>query len=382
MNIEKYWNGCSMKLRKKMRVCVFGTRGFPAVEGGVEKHCESLYPLVDKDIEIIVFRRKPYIVNNTGSADYPNIRFIDLPSTKIKGFEAVMHSLLATVCCVFLRPNIVHIHNIGPALFIPLLKLFSIPVVLTFHSANYEHKKWGYFAKKLLKYSENVALRFADRIIFVNKFQLEKYSDTIQKKSIFIPNGIRFLDADEQKGLLEKWNIEPEKYILSVGRITPEKGFHTLIEAFCRAKLRDVKLVIAGGVEFENTYMKELQSLATDDSIIFTGYVHGKELGQLYSNARLFVLASENEGFPLVLLEAMSYNRNVLVSDIPAMHLVKLNSNDYFLPGDVMMLEKRLAEKLQEASRRVYELEEYDWVKIAAQVSKIYHSVFFENQRT
>ncbi len=171
-----------------MKICVIGTRGFPNIQGGVEKHCETLYPLLAKDNEIIVFRRKPYVMDKTTT--YPNIRFIDLPSTKIKGFEAELHSFLSTIYTLFLRPDIVHIHNIGPAFYAPILKLFGIKVVLTYHSPNYEHAKWGWFSRHLLLMSERIALTCSDSIIFVNKFQMEKYSEKVRRKSQYVPNGI------------------------------------------------------------------------------------------------------------------------------------------------------------------------------------------------
>ena len=349
-----------------MKVCVFGTRGFPYIEGGVEKHCESLYPLLGEDIEIIVFRRKPYVKNN---GEYDNIQFVDLPSTKIKGFEALLHSFLATVYSVFMRPDAVHIHNIGPALFAPILKLFSIPVILTYHSPNYEHKKWGNLARKLLRFCESVALKYSDKIIFVNSFQMQKYPRNICDKSVYIPNGIHMPTVSGKDDYLQELGLEREKYILSVGRITPEKGFHTLIEAFKTLKDSGYKLVIAGGVEFENSYMKELQYLSEDVPMVFTGYVFGESLAQLYAHAALFVLASENEGFPLVLLEAMSYGRNLLVSDIPATHLVKLEESDYFPKGDSEILSRKIQEKLKESPAKNYDLTKYSWEEAAKQVS-------------
>ena len=171
-----------------MKICVIGTRGFPHIQGGVEKHCEALYPLLAVDNEIIVFRRMPYVTDKASS--YHNIKFIDLPSTTIKGFEAVLHSFLATVYSVFIRPDAVHIHNIGPAMFAPILKLFRIKVVLTYHSPNYEHEKWGWFSRHLLMISEQIALHYSDSIIFVNKFQMEKYDEKVRRKSYYVPNGI------------------------------------------------------------------------------------------------------------------------------------------------------------------------------------------------
>lgn len=341
----------------------------------MEKHCEALYPLMAKDeqVEIVVFRRKPYVKNNT--AEYDHIRFVDLPSTQIKGLEAVLHSFLACIYSIGTRPDVVHIHNIGPCLWAPLLKLFRIPVVMTYHSPNYEHKKWGAAARKLLRFCEQVALKCASKIIFVNRFQMEKYPQWIQEKSVYIPNGVdpAKMTADQQ--FLEKYELLPEKYILGVGRITPEKGFHTLIEAFKAQQLPGYKLVIAGGVEFESGYMQQLTALSKDAQVVFTGAVFGEELAQLYANAGLFVLASENEGFPLVLLEAMSYERNLLVSDIPATHLIALDPADYFPCGDAAALGKKLAEKLAQPATRQYDLSDFHWPNVANEVVDIFRNI-------
>ena len=355
-----------------MKVCVIGTRGFPLVEGGVEKHCESLYPLLDSDIKVKVYRRKAYVKSDK---KYERITFCDLPSTTIKGVETLIHSFLATMHTFVKKPDVVHFHNIGPALFSPIIKLRKIPIVLTYHSPNYEHKKWGDFAKKLLLFSEKIALKFSDKIVFVNRFQMEKYNKVIREKSVYVPNGINQMNISPNTDYLQEKGLEKKKYILSVGRITLEKGFDTLIKAYKSADKEGYKLVIAGGVEFENTYMKELQELSKDENVIFTGYVYGDNLAQLYTNASLYVLASNNEGFPLVLLEAMKYGLDVLVSDIPATHLVKLDEDDYFDRGNHEILGQKLSARLKNPKIRQYDLSEYDWNKVAKTMSDIFHEV-------
>lgn len=351
-----------------MKVCVIGLRGFPLVEGGVEKHCEALYPLMRDDIEITVFRRKSYIITD---ASYAHIKFIDLPSTRIKGIETVIYSFLATRRAVKMKPDIVHIHNIGPALFSGMITKKGIPIVLTYHSPNYEHSKWSRFARKLLLHSEQIALKNAGQIIFVNRFQMERYPEEIKKKSVYIPNGICEPVFAQNKEYLSEIGVKPGKYILAVGRITPEKGFDTLIKGFQMSKHDSYKLVIAGGVEFESRYMEKLKRLGGED-IIFTGYVYGDKLAQLYTNAALYVLASNNEGFPLVLLEAMSYGLDVLASDIPASRLIKLDEDDYFLCGDAKTLSKKIGERVKGFKKRSYELHDYNWNVIAEKTMDIF----------
>ena len=356
-----------------MKLSVIGLRGFPGIEGGVEKHCESLYPKIDDDIEITVYRRKPYVKMN--GKNFEHISFIDLPSTKIKGFEPFFHSLISSISVLIKKPDVVHYHNIGPALFSPIPKIRKIPIVLTYHSPNYEHDKWGCFARKLLMYSEKIALKMADRIVFVNKFQMEKYDEDTRKKSLYLPNGINDLSISKNTDYLDGIGVEKEKYILSVGRITKEKGFDTLIKAYKLAQKNGFKLVIAGGVEFESNYMKELQKLSEGENVIFTGYIYGDKLHQLYTYAGLYVLASRNEGFPLVLLEAMKYGLDVIVSDIPATHLVDLNRDDYFELENIEMLAEKISERVSVVKKRKYDLEKYDWNEVARKMSFLFRQV-------
>lgn len=175
---------------------------------------------------------------------------------------------------------------------------------------------------------------------------------------------------------LQTLGVEPGKYIVAVGRITPEKGFDYLIKAFGKAGLADYALVIAGGVEAESSYGEELRELSKGLNVVFAGFVQGERLESLYTNARLYVLSSVNEGFPLVLLEAMSYGLDVLVSDIPATHLVELEEDDYFEKANVDDLAQRLQDKINKPLvKRHYDLDDFDWQKIAEKTNEIFRSL-------
>lgn len=358
-----------------MKVCVFGLRGFPGIQGGVEKHCEALYPHFSvEDAEFVIFRRKPYVCS---TPEYGHIHFIDLPSTRIKGLEPVLHSLLATLRSISIKADIVHIHNIGPALFCPLLKLFGKKVVVTYHSANYEHQKWGRFARKLLLFCERLVLKYADRVIFVNRFQMEKMPDEYRQKLIYIPNGIADdLCPSDKTDCIEKLGLERFRYVFALGRITPEKGFDILLDAFNQAETGDFKLCIAGGVETERDYYESLKAKA-GKNVIFPGFVSGELLRQLYSHARLFVLPSRNEGFPLALLDAMAYGCDILASDIPASHLVKLPECSYFRKEDIEQLSSLIKDKINgKPVSREYDLSQFDWKGIACDTLKAYQGCY------
>lgn len=346
-----------------MKIAVIGTRGFPGIQGGVEKHCENIYSRM-KGVSISVYRRKPYL-HEKSSKTYRHIGYIDLPSTRVKGFEAVFHTFLSVMHILFHRPDVVHVHNIGPGMFIPLLRLFRVPVTLTYHSPNYEHKKWGFLARHVLKGCERISLHGANQIIFVNKFQREKYSQRVLGKSVYIPNGIRNMTRSKETLFLERYGIKAGRYLLSVGRLTPEKGFDYLVQA-ANAMPEVEQVVIAGTSDHDNLYFQQLRKLDIHKKVVFTGFTHGEDLRELYSYARLFVLASVNEGFPLVLLEAMGYGLPLAVSDIPATHLVKLDQDDYFACADVQSMEKIIAAKLAQPYATVaYDLSAFNWQEVS-----------------
>lgn len=362
-----------------MKIDVIGTRGFPGIQGGVERHCERLYPLME-NVKIRVFRRKPFINKAYKDAKYDNIQFLDLPSTRVTGLEAVFHSFQATLISAFSRSQVVHIHNIGPAMFAPLLRLFGKKVVLTYHSANYEHDKWNWFGKLVLRLSEKIALSASNRIIFVNKFQLDKYSDKVKAKSVYIPNGIVPLQRDTATDFLQKLDVEPGKYILSVGRITPEKGFDLLIQAYNKLKT-DVKLVIVGAPDQDTAYFDNLKAMA-GKNVVFAGFVDGGNLSQLYSHALVYVLSSRIEGFPLVLLEAINFDLPLLVSDIEATHLLDLPKKSYFKASDVESMQLKMAQFLSENGNdylcRTVNVAAYDWKKIANRTVEVYNKVLYK----
>ena len=360
-----------------METYVFGTRGFPNIQGGVESHCEKLYSSMPKDINITIFRRKAYLNNGTKSINNPsNIKFIDLPSTKIKGFEAFFHSFISTLLCILKRPDIVHIHNIGPGIFTPILRLFKIKVVLTYHSSNYEHNKWNNFAKKVLKLGEFLSLKFSNHIIFVNKDKLNQFPYEIRNKATFIPNGIQRLLPAESSEIIHSLGLSKFKYILSVGRITEEKGFDYLIDAYIESNIQ-YPLVIAGGIDHNSKYANILLEKAKHfPNIIFTGFTQGETLRQLYTFAKVFVLASYNEGYPIVLLEAINYGKNILASDISANRQIPLSEKCYFKVGNKEALKEKLKEEINNPiANTYYNIPILTWEEVANQVVSIYNNL-------
>jgi len=362
-----------------MKIAVLGTRGFPNVQGGVEVHCENLYPrLTKKGCEVVVFTRKPYV--NLAFDAYKGVKLTPLPCPKNKFLEAFLHTLYGVFVAKKSSTDILHIHAIGPSLFIPLARFLGLKVVMTNHGPDYERKKWGRLAKIVLSFGENLGTRYANGIICISK----PIADSIRKKFnrdvTVIPNGVIMPQISQNEDILRKYALEKGKYILSVGRFVPEKGFGNLLDAFNGLRLDGWKLVIVGRADHEDRYSLDLKKKASKNgNIILTGFLTGEPLRELYSQAGLFVLPSYYEGLPIVLLEAMSYGLSCIASDIPANRNVRLSKDRFFKPGDVEGLAEKIRQFVdkplsEEERRRQLSMiaEKYNWERIAGRTLEVY----------
>ncbi len=368
-----------------MKVFVVGIRGFPGIQGGAEKACEQLYSrLIKFGLDITVFARVSYFSQKRKVFKWKEINFFYLPSPKKSGLETFVHSFLSSLLCVIKRPDLVHFHNMGPSFFLPLVKLFGIKTVVTLHSINYHHQKWGKLAKFILKVGELCAVKFANKVVVVANFIKEFLKNKYRRKDlIVISNGVDIHSKISSGEALHRYNLSPQSYILCVSRLSPEKGVYDLIKAYKGIGTLSCKLVIVGNADIDTEYSQKIkQEAERDERIVLTGVLVGKPLEELYSNAGLFVLPSYYEGLPIALLEALSYGLPVLVSDIPAHREFPLPEYRYFKVGDVDELSRKIQDLIKLGIsdeekfyyRRLLE-EHYNWDKIARQMFEVYKSV-------
>ena len=379
-----------------MKIAVLGTRGFPNVQGGVEAHCENLYPcFIKRGCEVVVFTRKPYA--NFDIDFYKGVKLIPLFCPTNKFLESFLHTFYGVFVAKKVRPDILHIHGIGPSLFIPVARLLGLKVIMTNHGPDYQRKKWGKLAKVILKLGERLGSKWANGIICISESIAEGIRNKYKREVIVIPNGVTIPQILESEDALEKYGLEGGKYILAVGRFVPEKGFHDLIDAFNNFQTRNSKhetlnsqrstknwkLVIVGRADHEDKYSLGLKEKARENSnVILTGFLTGEPLQELYSHAGLFVIPSYYEGLPIVLLEAMSYGLSCIASDIPANRNVELSEERFFKAGDVKALAIKIKEFVdkpltgEEKRRQIGMIaERYDWEKIARKTMEVYGKV-------
>lgn len=360
-----------------MKLIVTGTRGIPDIMGGVETHCEELFPrIASKAVDTTVIRRKNYVKDLL--TEWKGVKLVDIDTPKKKSFEAIIHTFRAVNRAKKMEADVVHIHAVGPALLVPYAKMLGLKVVFTHHGPDYDRDKWGILAKAVLKLGERMGCKFADDIIVIS----EVIQDLIARKYHryervhLIYNGVPEPEICDYPEYFEELGIEKGKYVLGMCRFVPEKNLHHLIEAFKKLEAKGCKLVLAGDTDFEDEYSLALKRMAREAGVVLTGFVKGRKLHSLLTNARCYCLPSSHEGLPIALLEAMSYHLPVVVSDIPANLEVGLSSGCYFHCGDVDALAVRLQKVMDEDYHRVqYDMVPYDWDRIAEQVMRIYESL-------
>ena len=367
---------------RPVKIMVLGIRGIPSVQGGVETHAEQLYERLAHlgcDVEVLV--RTPFVPASRRTFGSIRIRRIWAPRTS--GFEAVIHSLLGVLYAGIVRPDILHIHAIGPAIVTPLARLLGLRVIVTNHGPDYDRDKWGPFARWVLRTGESLGMRCANARIAISKVIEQLIQARYGRESDLIPNGAVPVSLQTDTNEIERFGLQRGRYFLQVGRIVAEKRQLDLIQAFALAKPAGWKLVLVGSGNSE--YTANVQAAAQEAGVVLAGFQRGVALGQFYTHAGAFVLPSSHEGLPIALLEALTYGLPVIASAIPANLEIGLPAASYFPVGDVQALSAKLVSVTQappdEAARemrRRWVTEQYDWTRIAKQTYAVYNRVVRE----
>lgn len=372
--------------RENLRIAMLGHKRIPSREGGIEIVVEELATrMAKKSHSVTCYNRKGHNVagsefDGTKLKTYKGVTLQEVFTIDKRGLAAMTASVSASLRAALGNYDVVHIHAEGPAFMCWLPKLFGKKVIVTVHGLDHQRAKWGKFASWYIRSGEKNAVRFADEIIVLSKGVQDYFQNTYGRTTRFIPNGVNKAKPRKARQITEKWGLTKDSYILYLGRIVPEKGERYLIEAFKQTKT-DKKLVIAGGSSDTQVFMDELKSLAKDDDrIIFTGFVQGEILEELYSNPYIYTLPSDLEGMPLSLLEAMSYGNCCLTSDIPECAEVVEDKALLFRKSDVSDLKAKLQNACDhpemvesyKAQAEEFICRKYNWDDVVEKTLKLY----------
>ena len=382
-----------------MRIAMIGQKGFEIGErgGGIEQHVRALSLYLGKrGHEVTVYARRKYDKEDRGGGskaegregNRPGVTIRFIPTIYRKNLEAIVHTFLSTVDAMLRDYDVIHYHGVGPATlsWIPRLLKPKARVVVTFHSQDRYHAKWGWFARTYLEFGEWAACNFPHATLAVSHVIKIYARDRFKKNIIYIPNGaeVQNVTATDE---IAKFGLVAGKYVLNVGRLVPHKGIHTLIEAWKKLEIGNWKLVIVGAATYTSGYEEKLRaSIEGRDDILMLGYRSGEALRQLFAHAYLYVQPSESEGLPVVVLEAMSYGRPVLVSDIPENLEAMRNAGFSFENKSVDDLADKFGdlvahpEIVAEAAKSTQEVvrRHFNWEIIAVHTEAVYLSIRHE----
>lgn len=378
------------KRGKKLRIAMIGHKRIPSREGGVEIVVEELaVRMAALGHRVDAYNRYGHHVSGKkydqeygwkGRKFYKGVRVYIIPTFRSSSLNAIVYSFFATIRALFGRYDVLHYHAEGPCAMLWIPKLFHKRIVVTVHGLDWQRAKWGNLASYVIKFGEKLAAKYADEVIVLSENVQKYFADTYHRKVTYIPNGISRPVLREAQMITEKYGLKKDGYLLSLGRIVPEKGLHYLIEAFGKIDT-DMKLVVAGGNSHAVEYMERIHRMAAqDDRIIMTDFVQGQMLEELYSNAYAFVLPSDVEGMALTLLEAMSFGNCCLVSDICENTEVVEDKALVFRKGDTKDLQKKLEYMLEHpevvreyrAQSTDFICSKYNWDEVVDETIRLY----------
>jgi glycosyltransferase involved in cell wall biosynthesis len=372
------WDETPAPDHRKLAVAFIGGRGVISKYSGIEAYYEEVgRRLTTMGHEVTVYCRSyftPAIEKHHG------MTLKRLPTVRSKHLETVVHTLLSTAHAVTQRSDIVHYHALGPALFSFIPRLFGKKTLVTVQGLDWQRKKWGWIASAVLRMGERASVTLPNATMVVSLALQQRYREEHGVEAFYVPNGGIIREARRPAAIFH-WNLEPGKYILFLGRFSPEKGCHLLVEAY--EKLRtDVKLVMAGASSYCDDYSRELRTHASE-KIKMLDWVAGEVLDELLTNAMIFVLPSDLEGLSLALLDAMGAGLCVLASDVPENVEVVQDAGFTFRRGSAEDLAERLrflianpavrqaAGKMAKSRVR----ENYLWHDIARDIERAYFKV-------
>jgi glycosyltransferase involved in cell wall biosynthesis len=362
-------------VRPKLRVAFIGGRGVVSKYSGIETYYEEAgQRLVRMGHEVTIYCRNYF---TPPLPEYHGMRLVRLPTIRTKHLETLIHTILSTTHALFQGCDIVHYHALGPALFSFVPRLFGKKTVVTVQGQDWRRKKWRRIASTVLRLGERAAVRLPNATMVVSQTLQAQYRTLYGTETQYVPNGTT-LRRRKKASQIVRWGIEPDRYILFLGRFSPEKNCDLLLEAYERIDT-PVKLVMAGGSSYSDAYAQVLRRHASD-KIRLLGWVSGAELEELLTNAMLFVLPSDLEGLSLALLDAMGAGVCVLASDIPENREVLDHVGFTFKQGSVEDLERMLRWLISDVSARRTAAQRarervrqrYLWPQIAQQIDGVY----------
>jgi glycosyltransferase involved in cell wall biosynthesis len=380
-----------------MRIAVIGPRGVPSNYSGIERIVENLFGYMSGRGHHVTVYCRPQVQQQKLSI-HKGIRTVRTAAPGGKNFETLSHSFSSMLHAVLRgdvhdggrKFDLISMHAVAPNLAVPIAKAAGITVVSHVHGLDHLREKWKGIGARIIGLGEKTMVAMSDAVVTVNRDIVRHYQNEYGLTAELLPNGIHITPdhLPPDAATLQRFGLVPGRFLVSIGRLVPEKRLHDTIAAFSRLQT-DFKLAIVGEGPHTQDYVDALKSQAKascGDRVVFTGLQNHEPLETLFRHAFAYVTASELEGLPSSLLECMERGTCAIVSDIPP-HRELLGEipgyGFFFKPGEVDLLAAHLAAAIGQPQRvkaigaasRRFVRGAYAWPVLAEKTEAFYQSI-------
>ena len=288
--------------------------------GGIENYMFNLSQILAKrGYEVVVYSES----DHNGVSFENGVKIVSWKTFHWNLIDKPIFGVLSTLHTIFIerKVDLIHYNAWGPSLASWIPFLLGKKTLMQGHGLEWQRTKYSPVQQKIMKFMEMVTAYLNRNIIMVSQDQTDFFKRSYGRICTTIPPGIPkpVIPSDQATTtFLQKYGLHKDSYFLYLGRLVQDKNPDVLIQAFLKLKTQKVKLVMAGDNPADPGYVKYLKDLCrSNPDIVFTGSVFGEEKYALLNSALAYCIPSVLEGLPISLLEAMSFGKYCIASDIP-----------------------------------------------------------------
>lgn len=286
----------------KKKLAILGIVGVPANYGGFETLVENLLDLLPKFYDVTIFcERKSYPEK---LESYKGAKLIYL-NQKANGAQSILYDSISLLRS-YKKEDYILLLGVSGAIMIPFLKPFTkAKIVSHIDGLEWKRDKWGWFAKKFLKFSEMLAIRFSDGVIADNR-HIQKYiTEEYSHSSYLIAYGANHVSPVEIESYQKKFSFLGKPYVFTVCRIEPENNVEMQLRAFKECEI-GMPYVVVGNWNANDYGMRLYHDYSKVKNIILYNPIYEmEELNVLRSNCFFYLHGHSAGGTNPSLVEAM-----------------------------------------------------------------------------
>lgn len=355
------------------KIAIIGTVGVPAAYGGFETLVEYLTKNLNQDYDITVFCSGKMYDTKLESHNGAKLKYINF---KANGAQSIPYDIISIYKALKFADTLV-ILGVSGCTILPFVKLFSSKkIIVNIDGLEWKRHKWKNYIKWFLRFSEKIAVKYADVVVADNKVIQEYIDVTYSKKSELIAYGadhVKKLSMSQE--VLNEYPFLKDEYAFTVCRIEPENNIDMILEAFC--DLPERNYVIVGNWN-RSGYGKELMQKYTKCKNVYMLHAIYDQniLDQIRSNCKVYVHGHSAGGTNPSLIEAMYLGLPVFAFDIPYNVETTHYQAKYFKDNEALtyLFENMDKWNLDEISGNMKEIADnfYTWDIVSEKYSKIF----------